>query len=46
MAQQYFDEEQKLMRTGRPIINSEGRFIARQVKFFTVRHKVPLRDTR
>jgi PAS domain S-box-containing protein len=45
-AQQFFDEEQNLMQTGRPIINSEGRFISKSGEvFYCSTNKVPLRDS-
>jgi len=45
IAQQFFDEEQYLMQTGRSIINSEGRFINKTGEvFYCSINKVPLRD--
>jgi PAS domain S-box-containing protein len=45
IAQQFFDEEQYLMQTGRSLINSEGRFINKTGEvFYCSINKVPLRD--
>jgi PAS domain S-box-containing protein len=46
IAQQFFDEEQNLMQTGRSIINSEGRHISKSGEvFYGSTNKVPLRDS-
>jgi len=46
IAQQFFDEEQNLMQTDRPIINSEGRFTNKSGEvFYCSTNKMPLRDS-
>ena len=45
-AQQFFDEEQKVMRTGQPLINQEGQSIDKTDNIhYGLTTKVPLRDS-
>lgn len=47
IAQHFFNEEQEVMRTGNPLINSEGQYVKKCGKVIhNLTTKVPLRDTR